>query len=89
MAICNFTYQLTISPTELLQEITKLVDEFKGDFRGDEQNGTFKLCIMMSQVCGSYQMAGDRVHIAILEKPFLVGCGTISQTIKEYLSGLG
>jgi hypothetical protein len=39
MAICNFTYQLNLTPTELLQEVAKLVDEFKGTFQGDEQSG--------------------------------------------------
>ncbi len=88
MAICNFTYQLNVTPTELLQEISRLVEEFKGTFQGDEQSGTFSLDIMLSRVVGSYQIAGEEVHIAIIEKPFLVGCGTISKTITEYLPGL-
>ena len=88
MAVYNFTYQLNITPAELLQEISKLVDEFRGEFQGDEQAGTFRLDVMVGQVIGSYQVSEDKLHIAILEKPWLVGPGTISQTIKDYLPGL-
>jgi hypothetical protein len=66
MAVCDFTYQLNITPSELLKEIMRLVDEFKGKFQGDEQTGTFSLNIMLSRVTGSYQIVEDKVHIAIL-----------------------
>jgi len=87
MAVCDFTYKLTVPPAELLQEITGLVQGFKGDFQGDEQSGTFQLDIM-GKIVGKYQITGDQVHIEILEKPFLIGSGIINQTIKDYLRGL-
>ncbi len=88
MAVCDFTYKLTVPPAELLQEITRLVQDFEGEFKGDEQSGTFQFGIMMGTLVGKYQVTGDEVSIEILEKPFLIGCGIISQTIKEYLRGL-
>ena len=88
MAVCNFTYQLSATPAELLQEINRLVAEFQGEFQGDEQAGTFQLNIMIGRVVGSYQITEDKIHIAILEKPWLVGADTINKTIKEYLPGL-
>jgi hypothetical protein len=88
MAVCDFTYKLTVPPAELLQEITKLVQDFKGEFQGDEQSGTFQFDIMMGTLVGKYQVTGDEVHIEILDKPFLIGSGIINQTIKEYLRGL-
>jgi hypothetical protein len=73
MAVCDFTYKLTVPPAELLQEISKLVQEFKGELQGDEQSGTFQFDIMMGRLVG---------------KPFLIGAGIINQTIKEYVRGL-
>ena len=88
MAECSFTYKLTVPRAELLQEIKKLVQDFKGEFQGDEQTGNFQVDIMMGKLVGQYQVEGDQVRIDILEKPFLVGSGIINQTIKEYLRGL-
>ncbi len=88
MAQCQFTYRLQVPAETLLEQIRQLAEEYQGEIQGDEHSGRLRLSLFIGTIQGEYTIAGDELQLTITQKPFLVGCGTIDATIRQYLSAL-
>lgn len=87
MEQCQLTFQIQSPAAELRKQIQKLVEQYDGQLTGDEKSGQFSLQILGS-IEGEYTIDGNKLHINITKKPMLIGCETISSTIKTYLTDL-
>jgi hypothetical protein len=88
MGQCQLTFQIQVPPAELLSQIQKLAKEYEGQLKGDEKSGHVSLQFIVGSIEGDYTIAGNKLHLNITKKPFLIGCETIGSTIKGYLAGL-
>jgi hypothetical protein len=80
---CHLTFQIQVPPAELLSRIQKLAQEYEGQFQGDEKSGRIALHFILGSIEGDYIIEGDKLHLNITKKPFLVGCETIRAMITE------
>ena len=82
---CQLTFQIQVPAAELLSQIQKLAQEYEGQFQGDEKSGRVALHFILGSIEGDYSIEGDKLHLNITKKPFLVGCETISTMITEHV----
>ena len=88
MGQCQLTFQIKVPAAELLSQIQELANEHEGQLQGDEKSGHVFLHFILGSIEGDYTIEGNKLHLNITKKPFLIGCEIIGSTIKEYLSGL-
>ncbi len=85
MGQCQFSYKLKEPAAVLLAQIRQLAEEYRGEFQGNEESGQIRLTLLIGTIEGEYNVTGDQLLLTITKKPFLVGCGTIDATIRQYL----
>ena len=88
MGRCQLTFQIQVPVEELLSQIQELAKEYEGQFKGDEKSGHVSLQLIVGSIEGDYTIEGNKLHLNITKKPFLIGCETIGSTIKGFLAGL-
>ena len=88
MGQCQLTFQIQVPAAELLSQIQELAKEHEGQLKGDEKSGHVSLQFILGSIEGDYTIEGNKLHLNITKKPFLIGCETIDFTIKEYIAGL-
>ena len=85
-------YEITIKGDKKckLAQIKKMARMAKMYFRGDENKGSFSggpyVLGMHIAFKGNYSTEGDKLTIAILEKPSLISWEQVEEIIKEYFS---
>lgn len=85
MGQCQFSYQLKEPAAVLLAQIRQLAEEYQGEIQGNEESGQIRLTLLIGTIEGEYKVTGDQLQLTITKKPFLVGCGMIDATIRQYL----
>ncbi|WP_256010168.1 hypothetical protein [Desertivirga xinjiangensis] len=86
MSKCNFTIEFQGSADYLIQKAQSAIAQAGGTFNGDPSSGNFNISTPLGKVSGAYTVVGQGFNISIDDKPFLVGCGKIESTLREYLS---
>lgn len=68
-----------------LQNVRSAIESSGGRFNGDTQSGTFFGNVpLLGSFRGKYLIAGGRLTITIIDKPFLVSCRTAESKIRDY-----
>lgn len=88
MAQCNFSIPFQISATEVAQKARNAIMEAGGNFQGDANAGNFEVSTPLGSIRGAYQIQNQVIHVAILSKPFLVGCGMIEKQLRSYFEAM-
>ncbi|WP_207425035.1 hypothetical protein [Pedobacter sp. SYSU D00535] len=85
MAKCNFTIPFQGSAESLVAKAQTAIAQAGGTFNGSSSAGSFAISTPLGKVSGAYMVEGQGFNISIEDKPFLVGCGKIESTLREYL----
>lgn len=85
MSKCNFSIEFSSTADMLVQKAKSAIAQTGGTFNGDQSTGSFDISTPLGKVSGTYTVEGQRFNISIQDKPFLVGCGKIESTLREYL----
>jgi len=86
MAGCNsFSLDVNDDLETLLHRVRAQITNLGGRFDGDLQSGTFSGNLsIIGSFRGQYEIAGTKVIIKIVHKPFTISCLTIESRIKEF-----
>ena len=85
MANCNFSISFSESPEEVLNRAKTAVEGQGGSFAGDATGGKFSINVF-GTISGSYTVSGNRLDIAIEDKPMMIPCGAIENVLKNQIS---
>ena len=86
MADCTFSVNFTGSKESILHKTKSTIEGQGGTFSGDENQGSFHLSVMGMTVAGGYTVTGDKLDVAITEKPMMVPCAAIESFLQNQLS---
>jgi hypothetical protein len=86
MSKCNFSIQFSGSADVLVQKAKTAITSNGGQFDGDESSGAFIISTPVGKVSGYYAVDGQNFNIGIEDKPFLVSCSKIENTLKDALA---
>lgn len=87
MAKCNFSIPFTGTATELKTKAETAIKNKGGKFTGDTNAGNFSLPTPLGEIVGTYTMNNaSPIDIIITEKPLLVSCNKIQDTLNGYLN---
>jgi hypothetical protein len=84
MAQCNFSIPFSISADNVADRARHAITKAGGNFQGDANGGMFDVSTPLGAIRGSYTIQQSVIHVAILSKPFLVGCGLIEKQLRGY-----
>lgn len=85
MAKCNFSISFSGSAEEVLNRAKTAVEGQGGSFAGDANSGKFSINVF-GTISGSYTVSGNRLEIAIEDKPMMIPCGAIENVLKNQIS---
>jgi len=89
MPACNFSIPFSGTPADIFHKARAAVHGQGGLFQGDDSSGAFELTVLGSLVTGSYNIAGQELHVTIDSKPFLIPCSTIQSYLAKHLETVG
>jgi hypothetical protein len=86
MAQCNFSIPFSITAVQVSEKARGAIMNAGGNFQGNESSGNFDVSTPLGDIRGSYIIEQQVIHVAILSKPFLVGCGIIEKQLRGYFA---
>lgn len=86
MSTCNFSLPFTGPADRIHQKAKSAVKMLNGDFEGDLATGRFAVTVFSNLIKGTYQVAGQTLHLKITEKPILMPCSVIESLLKSKIS---
>jgi hypothetical protein len=89
MSACNFSIPFSGVPSDIYQKARTAVHEQGGHFQGDDSSGVFELSVLGSTIRGTYNIAGQALHVSIDSKPFMIPCSTLQNYLARYLETAG
>lgn len=84
MPKCKFSINFSGSADDVYLKAKTAVEKQGGSFIGDSSAGSFSINVF-GNISGSYSVSGDLLHITIEEKPMMIPCGVIENSLKSQL----
>ena len=86
MSACNFNITIKESAETVIKKAkAAILKTENAQFEGNATKGNFSLPTPLGFVKGNYSIENDKIHFAILEKPFLVSCQLIETKLTGFL----
>ena len=87
MGKCTITLDLLEEADVMVKKAEHAIRNANGEFVGDIKQGSFQLSTPIGSVKGDYTIERSQLLIEIQNKPLLLPCGRIEQTLRSYLEG--
>lgn len=85
MAKCSFSIPFSGPAENFVQKAQTAINSNSGKFNGDTSSGAFVISTPLGEISGVYAVENQSFFISIEDKPFLVSCSKIENTLKDYL----
>lgn len=86
MPKCNFSIPFAGGADILIEKAKSAITGNGGIFNGDYSAGNFVISTPVGKVSGFYTVENQNFNIGIDDKPFLVSCSKIENTLREALA---
>jgi hypothetical protein len=84
MSDCRFEFPLPENIGAWVSRARAAVEQFGGEFDGDDQSGGFAGNAGIGKLRGRYSVTPQSVVVEVTEKPFMVSCSMIEGKIREF-----
>ncbi len=81
----KFALPFTGDKDARLQQVKALAAEKGFEFVGDTRRGEFSGDTVLGRVSGTYSISGEKITVAITERPMLVSMTRIKNELAEFL----
>lgn len=82
---CQFTITSAEPIEQLIAKARTAISAAGGTFEGNTEKGSYGLSTPLGKVAGTYTVNTANIEFRISDKPFLIPCSTIEQTLRKYL----
>ena len=86
MAECSFKFNIDSSPAEIIEKVKSKIENERGSFTGDENEGNFNLPTPVGAIEGNYSVSDNELKIDITKKPMMLPCSMIESELEKRLN---
>jgi hypothetical protein len=86
MSACKFNIPFSGSAEEILNKAKATVEKQGGEFKGNNETGSFHVSAMGNTIAGSYAVTGNDIEMTIDTKPFFISCDMVESFLKSKLA---
>ena len=85
MAECSFKFNIDTSPAEIINKVKSKIENERGSFTGNENDGNFNLPTPVGAIEGNYTVIDNELNIDITKKPMMLPCSMIESELEKRL----
>jgi len=84
-AECSSKFNIDSNPAEIINNVKSKMENEGGNFKGDENEGSFNLPTSVGTIERNYSVSDNKLKIDITKKPMMLPCSMIESELEKRL----